>query len=255
MEKTVPMHNPTLRVVAVLNLISACKSGCTLAECSRALRIPSGTLYPILQTLYKKAYLNYDEYSYRYTAGSRLFLAGINYVSDSSPYESVQKILEKIVYECGETAHWGLLEGVNVLYFAKADSPETVRMYSAVGKTLPAYATALGKALLSRCSLKELKALYPKGLQALTDSTLSNIETLYEQLQSVKKDGFAYEWEESNKHICCIGIPVLADDTVVSALSVAVPVFRYNDEKENRIKGCLVRAAEEAAKIIPYLNL
>lgn len=250
-----PMHNPTVRVVSVLNLISVSQNGITLAECSRSLHIPSGTLYPILQTLYMQKYLNYDAHSYRYTVGSRLFLAGINYVSNSQPYENAQKVLQRIVNACGETAHWGVLEGGDVLYFAKADSPETVRMYSAVGKTIPAYATALGKALLSRLSLEELKVLYPEGLEALTESTVTNIAKLYEQLQCVKKDGFAYEWEESNKHICCIAVPVLIEGAVVSALSVAVPVFRYTDEKKECIKTGLIHAADEAVKIIPYLNL
>lgn len=248
------MHNPTLRVVSVLNLISTSKSGLTLAECSRSLHIPSGTLHPILQTLYKNAYLTYDRYSCRYTVGFRLFFAGSNYVSNSPPYENAQKVLKRIVNVCGETAHWGVLEGGNILYFAKVDSPETVRMYSAVGKKLPAYATALGKALLSRFSLDELKALYSEGLDALTESTVTNIEKLYEQLKAVKKDGFAYEWEESNKHICCIAAPVLIDGSVVSALSVAVPVFRYSYEKKRCIEDCLVHAADEAAKIVPYLN-
>ncbi|MGP1602296.1 IclR family transcriptional regulator [Treponema sp.] len=249
------MHNPTFRVISVLNLISTAKSGLSLAECSRSLHIPSGTLYPILQTLYMQKYLNYDEHSYRYTVGSRLFFAGINYVSNSQPYENAQKVLRRIVNACGETAHWGVLEAGDVLYFAKADSPETVRMYSAVGKTMPAYATALGKALLSRFSLEELNTLYPQGLEAVTESTVTNIAKLYEQLQCVKKDGFAYEWEESNKHICCIAIPVLIEGNVVSALSVAVPVFRYTEEKKECIKNCLIHAAEEAVKIMPYLNL
>jgi len=249
------MHNPTFRVVSVLNLISASKNGITLAECSRMLAIPSGTLYPILQTLYKKSYLQYDQASYRYTVGSHLFLAGINYVSNSQPYENAQKVLQRIVNACGETAHWGVLVDGNVLYFAKADSQETVRMYSAVGKTLPAYATALGKALLSHAAMEELKALYPEGLRKLTEATVNNVELLYEQLQAVKKDGFAYEWEESNKDICCIAVPVLIERTVVSALSVAVPAFRYTDEKKECIKTCLIHAADEAVKIVPYLNL
>lgn len=249
------MHNPTLRVISVLNLISTAKSGLSLAECSRSLHIPSGTLYPILQTLYKNAYLNYDRHSCRYTVGYRLFFAGINYVSNSPPYENAQKVLQRIVNACGETAHWGVLEGANVLYFAKVDSKETVRMYSAVGKTLPAYATALGKALLSRFSLEDLKVLYPAGLEALTESTVTDIAKLYEQLQSVKKYGFAYEWEESNKHICCIAVPVLIENAVISALSVSVPVFRYTDEKKRCIEDCLMHAADEAVKIVPYLNL
>ena len=227
------MHNPTLRVISVLNLISTAKSGLSLAECSRSLHIPSGTLYPILQTLYMQKYLNYDEHSYRYTVGSRLFFAGINYVSNSQPYENAQKVLRRIVNACGETAHWGVLEAGDVLYFA----------------------TALGKALLSRFSLEELNTLYPQGLEAVTESTVTNIAKLYEQLQCVKKDGFAYEWEESNKHICCIAVPVLIEGNVVSALSVAVPVFRYTEEKKECIKNCLIRAAEEAVKIMPYLNL
>lgn len=251
----IPMHNPTMRVISAFNLISAHEQGLSLASCSKLSGIPAGTLYPILQTLYKKNYLDYDTLSCRYTVGMRLFLAGLGYVSGSQPYDSLQKILQSIAAECGETAHFGVLEAGKVLYLAKADSSEAVRMYSAVGRSLPAYATALGKALLSGVSRDQLTALYPDGLKPLTEHTITDMDKLYRQLCDVRSTGFAYESEESNNSICCIAVPVMLHKKNAASLSVAVPVFRYTEEKKRCIERCLKAAALSAGKILPYLHL
>ena len=62
-----------------------------------------------------------------------------------------------IVGVCSETCHFGILVGGDVLYLLKIDSPEPIRMYSSGGRRLPAYATGIGKALLSDYTLPMLK--------------------------------------------------------------------------------------------------
>ena len=171
------------------------------------------------------------------------------------PAGTLYPILQSIAAECGETAHFGVLEAGKVLYLAKADSSEAVRMYSAVGRSLPAYATALGKALLSGVSRDQLTALYPDGLKPLTEHTITDMDKLYRQLCDVRSTGFAYESEESNNSICCIAVPVMLHKKNAASLSVAVPVFRYTEEKKRCIERCLKAAALSAGKILPYLHL
>ena len=50
------MHNPTLRVMEILNLLCQSDGPMRLSEISRELNMPKSTLLPILQTLVSGQY-------------------------------------------------------------------------------------------------------------------------------------------------------------------------------------------------------
>jgi len=58
-------------------------------------------------------------------------------------------ILDDLARQFGETVHLGRLDGAHIVYLAKRESVHPLRLYSAIGRRLPAHATALGKALLA----------------------------------------------------------------------------------------------------------
>ena len=116
-------------------------------------------------------------------------------------YAGIVDIMQTVVDGCGETCHFGILSGGDVLYLAKVNSPQAIRMYSMTGRRLPAYSTAIGKALLRDYTPAQLKALYPEGLKALTPNTITDLGILYSQLLEIRAEGFAYEVEESNENI------------------------------------------------------
>lgn len=249
------MHKPTWRVVAILNYISSSR-GVSLIECANALGIPVGTIHPILQTLVEMQYLSYNEESRKYSAGLRLFLAGSSYVSGNNWYASINSILKDTAEKCGgETVHLAKLEGGNVLYVIKVESTRSVRTFSSVGVILPAYGTALGKALLSGLPPDSILKLYPEGLKPLTKNTITSFDVLFSQLEEVRESGFAYECEESNYDVRCIARPLCKQGHVVAAVSVAMPVFRYTDSRKELIEAALMTASARIEEMLPYISL
>ena len=232
-------HKPTLRTLAVLELISTNDQRYTLSEISRSLGISTSTLFPILRTLREERYLGFDEKTQTYSLGTRLFEIGSR-VQNSHVYQEISGIMNGVVEACGETCHFGRLDRGNVLYLAKVESNQPIRMYCAIGKRLPAYGTAIGKALLKGYSLEDLKSLYPEGLKPLTANTITDFEKLHTQLHS--NDIFLYESEESDESICCVAVPIYWQGAVVAACSVAVPIFRYNEAKQAVAKNALKEA-------------
>ena len=158
------MHQPTLRVLQVLQSIASEGQGKRLTELSRELDIPKSTLLPILQTLCERQFLTQDE-SGRYGAGKSLFTLGATFSGKFPILSYVHRKLEDLVLELGETCYFGVLDEGQVLYLEKADSPQPRRMLTTVGHRLPAYATGLGKALLMEHTGDQLSALYPEPLQ------------------------------------------------------------------------------------------
>ena len=69
---------------------------------------------------------------------------------------------------------------------------------------------------------------------------------LYEQLQKAKKLGYAWEVEESTQHIRCFAVPVRKNGEIIGAVSIAIPLFRYQKEQENSI----IKMLKETAKKI-----
>ena len=235
-------HKPTLRTLSILELISAGDLEYTLSNISRSLGIPTSTLFPILQTLLEEKYLGLDKNTQTYSLGTRLFEIGSR-VQNSLVYKEISAIMNEVVAACGETCHFAMLDRGEVFFLVTVDSPNPVRMHCAIGRRMPAYSTAVGKALLRGRSLEELRALYPEGLKPLTAHTVTDFETLHAQANG--SDIFFYESEESTESICCIAVPIYRQGNVVAASSVAMPVFRYDEEKkaitENALKESLIR--------------
>ena len=92
--------------------------------------------------------------------------------------------------------------------------------------------------------------MYPDGLKKLTANTITDFSVLEEELRNVREEGFAREVEESNLGIRCLAKPVVVKGKVPAAVSVGIPVFRYDASKEEAIKRCLSDAVEKISKIL-----
>ena len=235
-------HRSTGRVLDVLELISASVGGYTLTEICNAIEAPKSSMFPIIHTLHERNFLVFDEITLKYNIGPMAFQIGNSYLNSFDIMKQIRAEMQNIVNICSETCHFATLTGGDVLYLEKIDSPEPIRMISTVGNRLPAYGTGLGKALLIDHDLTELKKLYSGGLKPLTGNTITSFDELENQLQKSRVEGIAYEVEESNQYIRCIAIPIRKNNSIIAALSVAIPTFRYTEEKGELIKHLLFNA-------------
>ena len=239
------MHNPTLRVAEVLNFLSKSSSPMRLSDISRELNMPKSTLLPILQTLVSCQYIGKDGAD-RYFPGLALLALGTAARNAYGPSKFIRENLEALVAQFQETCYYGVPEGRDVLYLEKIDSPQPLRMLTGIGHRLPAYATGLGKALLMDQKKEELENLYESSMKPLTENTITNPEDLYNQLQEARVLGYTWEVEESTAHIRCFAVPVRQNGKIVGAVSIAIPVFRYQEARKESI----IQALKETAAAI-----
>ncbi len=243
-------HRATDRTLRTIEYVSASQSGCTFSQIVEHLNAPKSSIHPILRTLCERGFLMYCAQTRTYKTGVKLFECGYSYLEQTEILDLIREQMRLIVDVCSETCHFGILEGGEVLYLLKIDSPEPIRLYSSVGRRLPAYATGVGKALLADYSLSMLKRLYPSGLKPLTANTIVDFDQLDDQLSAVRETGLSYESEESDQHVRCVGVPIRKNGRVVAAVSVAVPLFRAGDEKIKLIGALLQNAREKIERII-----
>ncbi|MDR2553765.1 MAG: IclR family transcriptional regulator [Treponema sp.] len=198
--------------------------------------LPRSTIYNLLQTLLLTGYLEKDSAG-RYSVGIRCFRTGSAF-RVSNPFERrAKEIVEKINTACKETTHFAVLQGTDVVYVYKFDSVHALRIYSQVGKAIPAHTTAIGKAMLSGYSDEELRSFYGETkLASLTPRSITSFKLLLEQLNEIRRTSIAYEQEESTPNVKCVAVPVLNSVKIpVAGISVAFPVYYENKEVEKVI--------------------
>lgn len=216
-------HQPTLRVLKVLKLLSDSNENLPLSIIAKKLNIPTSTLSPILQTLQEENYISYKNKGY--SLDLKILELGCSVKSQNSIIDLIKKHMKKIRDLSGQTCQMGILKQGDVLYLEKLDTPNQVRLKSFVGASYPAYATSLGKALLEKKSKKELKAIYPDAFKKITPNTLKNIDELYKQILKIRKEKVAIESGEMNPHIECMAIGIEHREKIIAAISISYLIF------------------------------
>ena len=248
------LHNPTFRVIKILEALDKSLEGLTLSELSEKTNTPKSTISPIIHTLLRKDYITLDRSTSKYQIGMKSFLLGLSHRSSNS-IDIIKKEMEDIVDACNEVCQLGILVDFDVFYLAKVDSEQPINLVSSVGKKLPAYATALGKALLSGYSDEEIKNYYLDKMKPITDKTIIDINMLLEQIDQIRKGDLSYEFEEVNKDTGCLAIPLKKKDKVIASVSVSFPLYRASKEKLELIKKVLREKRTIMEQLINQLDL
>lgn len=125
----------------------------------------------------------------------------------------------------GHTVHLATLQDREMLYLDKVESRHAIRMYSRIGATAPAHATAVGKAFLAHLTAAQRdEILGDEPYQQCTPQTITTRKDLEANLASVRANGWALDDHEHEELIHCVAAPVFdARGEVYAAVSISVP--------------------------------
>ncbi|MFC0527901.1 IclR family transcriptional regulator [Phytohabitans kaempferiae] len=231
------------RTLEVLEALAASPARRSLVDLSRELDIPKSSLHGILHTMARRGWVETDPTGTRFGLGVRALAVGAAYLDADDAVGLVAGVLDDLSRQFGEAVHLGRLDGPDVVYLAKRESVHRLRLYSAIGRKLPAHATALGKALLSRGTDPEGQLRWP--LPRLTARTITDRNALRAELAETRVRGYAVDREENTEGIVCFAIAVPLADPPTDAISISVPAARIGPDSEERIAGALARAMDQ----------
>lgn len=220
------------RVLAVLIELANHPAGATLEDLAGALNSPKSTVHRALASL-RRASLAEQTARGVYALGDEFFrLAFRNYESRPETVR-LEPLMHSLSAEYGETVHYAVLDGKEVVYRAKVDPPQgAVKLTSTVGGRNPAYRTAVGKLLLSQIITTKPELLAWLGDDSLaprTPSTITDPDVFFTELQATRDRGYGVDDEENEPGINCVAVPVFGDSSGVpsGAISVSALRFRY----------------------------
>lgn len=217
------------RVIAVLTELAEHPLGISLDELAGILNSPKPTVHRALATL-RRAGLAELATRGVYVLGDEFLRLAFRHAAARPETARVQPLLEELSVTFGETVHYAVLAGADIVYRAKTDPPSgAVKLTSVIGGRNAASRTAVGKVLLSRLPEARIDELLgPFPLHRKTPGTLVTRDALLDDLAATRARGYGIDDQEDEVGVNCLAVPVFLDGAVVpsGAISVSGVTFR-----------------------------
>ncbi len=244
------------RTVELLTLLAERGSRPTrLRDLSDALGAPRSSTYALLRTLVDRGWVRTDASGTLYSVGVQSLLVGTTYLDVDPVLRFVQPQISEVGGQLDETIHYSRLLGSDIVYLATHESSHYIRPVTRVGRRVPAYSAAMGKALLAeRLDLEGPDALeghLPGVLTPVTPATLIDRADLVADLERTRDRGYAIDREESLAGIACFAFPLRLTTVPLDAISASVPLERLRQGREAEIVEALRRTRYTIERMAP----
>ena len=210
---------------------------------------PKATLYRLVQTLTNQGMLSYDEERQTYAPGLRLVRLAHAAWRQSSLAPVARPFIDALASEVQETIHLAQLDRGQVLYVDKRMATNPLEMFSQAGKIGPGFCTGVGKAMMAFLEDDAREdAIRRQAFLQHTPNTLITADALRAELQTIRREGIAFDREEHEPGIICIAAPILTDTgRVIGALSITTSTQRQSLDGLLPHQPLLLKTASEIA--------
>lgn len=218
------------RVLAVFKELATYPNGATLDDLTRTMGSPKPTVHRALAALRRAGLADRDAYG-RYVLGDELLRMAFTHHEARPEQVRLRPVLEGLAERFGETVHYAVLDGRDVVYRAKVDPPAgAVRLTSTIGGRNPAHATAVGKLLLAhQLPTRAAVAEWIGGVALVrrTPNTRCTVDALHRDLVETRARGYATDDQENEVGVNCMALPVYLASPSIPSGAVSVSALTY----------------------------
>ncbi|MCU1679444.1 MAG: IclR family transcriptional regulator [Amycolatopsis sp.] len=195
------------RLVALLTAFEPGDNALGVSELARRTSLAKSSVHRLTGHLVAAGFLEREGTSVR--LGLKLFEIGQLAVRQRGLVDAARPYLADLREATRNTAHLAVLEGTEVVYLDIVRGPDAPSLPSRIGGRFPAHATGVGKAILAFSPESVQEEVIAAGLPRISPRTVTAPGLLRRQLAKIRKDGVAYEREESGVGVVCAASPLL----------------------------------------------
>jgi DNA-binding IclR family transcriptional regulator len=217
----------------------------TLAELARETGIAKSTLHRVCSIMFERGWAARDPHTGQIELGPRV--AWLAHTAPVSPLAAgFHGVARRLVARYNETTCLTVLDGRESVFIAKEETTHPVRLVTAVGSRLPAFAAASGRVLLADRPESDVAALYG-GCELVTPTgrPLAGLDELFGILREARRRGYAENVDETALGLHCLAVPVGPPGRVAAAVTLCVPTGRMSAARRREMLPDLLRAARE----------
>lgn len=218
------------RLTALLEAIARNREPVSLKVLTAETSLHPSTAFRILAAAIANGLVAREGSNYR--LGIRLLQLGSRVASHQDLRREARPLMEALRDKIGETVNLTVRQGDEVVYLDRALPERMMRVEQRIGSRAPLHVTAVGKLMLGEGSETECREYARRtGLPGYTRYSITDEEQLVQHVSGCLRAGFAYDDEEAETGVGCIGVLVHDDSgQIVAGLSISAPIERRRDE-------------------------
>lgn len=241
------------RGLAVIRAFDEDHQRMTVAEVARAVGLTRGAARRFLLTLQQLGYVSVSERYY--SLRPAVLELGYSFLSAQPWWRQAQRVAQRLAIEFQEPCAVAVLDGVSVVYVCYASAHKFSVFNRAVGTRLPAFATAVGRALLTGLSSSQLdQVLDGSHIQQLTPFTLTEPSRIAEAVAKARGEGYALVDQELEIGLASFGVPIrdrVGEISAAISMSFRASTFAPSGIKERYLESLREASLEIAESITP----
>ena len=186
-----------------------------------------------------------------YRLGIRLLELGNLVKSRIGVRHEALPFMQQLHQELGETVNLSVRHADEVVYIERtAPGHSMMRVVQIIGARAPLHVTAVGKVFLAQEDAGSCTEYAKRtGLPRFTDNTLTDGDRLGREIEVVRRQGYAFDNEEAEKGVSCIGAGIFNDEgRLVAGLSVSAPSDRLKKDWAQQVR----QTADRISRAIGY---
>jgi DNA-binding IclR family transcriptional regulator len=207
------------------------------------------TVHRLLATLEGKRFVQRDPVTGTYRLGIRLLQMAYLTLEHNDLRQLATPFLHHLCEQHQENVDLAVLDDTDVVFLDVIEGPQRVKLASAIGQRLPAFATASGKAILAFTPDETVRRILERGMPQFTQRTIRSPEALFEDLRHVREQGFALDEQEYEEGINAVAAPILdLNGQPIASVAVAGPAYRLTRERMIKISPLVLTTAQDIAQ-------
>lgn len=236
------------RAMRVLECFSVQRPELGVTEIAKMLGMQKSTICNILSTFEKTGYVVQNPETNKYHLGTKILHLSYIVNQHLGMRDIFLPYLHQIAEEAREACYFGILSNDEVLYIEAVYPSHQQQTRNILGERAPLYCTGLGKAMLAHMPQENAERIISGELKHYTACTICDPTALRNNLEEIRRDGYAVDNMEHEFGIRCVAVPVFgANRQVLAAVSVSGPSPRFDHNM-------LVKHAEMIMRILQPLQ-
>lgn len=245
-----------IRGLTLLELLAQFPNGCPLAHLAELSSLNKSTVHRLLQGLQQEGYVRPAPTSGSYRLTTKCLAIGQRALSSINILHIAAPHLEELNLKSGETINFSMREKDEAILINKLEATTgLMRTRAYIGQRLHLYCSAMGKLFLAYDSQDYIPQYWQtkiNDIQQLTVNTITTIEGMKKELETIRNQGFAFDAEENELGVTCIACPIFDHLKKVNyAVSVSLSTARL---KQLGTENLLPAIQHTAAKISAELG-
>jgi DNA-binding IclR family transcriptional regulator len=212
------------RIATIMDAFDGGEQFLTLSDLSQRAHLPKSTVHRLAEQLRSLGWLERDHCGYR--VGMRLFELGGLALQRNQLRDTAFPYLYELAAKSRLAVQLGVLDHGEVVYLERV-LIGGFRLPTRLGGRMPAYCTALGKAMLAFDD-DAAEAVMRSDMPRRTAHTITRPDVLRANLDQARASGVAFDRNEAYDGLVCVAAPIRNSGRAIGAVSVTGPATLMN---------------------------